>query len=144
MTPLSRASLLRTAALCLALLPLAACDSGDPEAERVGISGTWTGVLTDRSDPDQAYPVRMTLQDTISEVTGSGEIELPDETLAFTVTTGLFAFPELSLELLFDRPPPGMISGTVSQDLDFINATLTGPGEANGEIEFMLSMQRME
>lgn len=144
MIPLSHVPCLRLAFLCLLLLPIAACDSGDADDERIGISGQWTGVLTDPNDPDQAYPVRMTLQDTINEVTGSGEIEVPDETLEFTVTTGLFSFPELSLTLRFDRPPLGMISGSVSRDLDFINATLTGPNEANGEIEFMLSMQRME
>lgn len=144
MQPLVRAPYLRIILLCLALLPIAACDSGDTDDERLGISGQWVGTLVNTADPTQQYPVTLTLIDTVSEVTGSGRIELPDETLAFDVTTGLFSFPDLSLTLRFDRPPQGMISGIVSEDLDVINATLTGPNEANGTIEFMLSMQRME
>ena len=139
-----RLPFLRTLIVCLPLLALAACDSAEPDDERLGVTGRWAGTLVNTADTTQSYPLTLTLDDNISRVTGSGSIELPTETLAFTVTTGLFSFPQLSLELVFDRPPPGMISGTVSAERDFISGTLTGPGLANGEIELMLSLQRME
>lgn len=144
MTVRLRLPLFRTLLLVLPLLALAACDSAEPDDDvRLGVTGRWAGTLVNTVDTTQAYPVTLALNDDINRVTGSGSIELPTETLDFTVTTGLFSFPQLSLELVFDRPPPGMISGTVSAERDFISGTLTGPGLANGEIELALSLQRM-
>lgn len=141
-TPL-RTPLLRALALCLTLLSLAACDSGDPEEERIGLTGQWSGVLTSRSDSTQAFPIVMTLNDDVSNVTGAGSIEVPGETIDFTVVGGLYSAPSLSLSLVYDRGP-GSISGNVSSERDFIDATLSGPGLANGEVEFALVLQRAE
>lgn len=144
-----RAPRLRVLAVSLVLLTLAACDSGRPEEERIGISGQWTGDLisidTTGTQPDTLrLPIAMTLDDNVSSVTGSGTVQLPDETLDFLVTSGLFAPPDLSLVLQFDRPPQGMISGGVSRDRDFIDATFSGPGIASGRVAFTLVLRRVE
>lgn len=139
---------LRVVALCLSLLTLAACDSDDPNEERVGVSGRWAGDLVSVNPADSTdvtrLPVQMTLQDDVSRVTGFGSIQLPDETLQFSIPSGLFAPPSLSLTLIFDRPPLGAISGNVSSERDFIRASLTGPGIASGLVDFTLVMQRVE
>ncbi|MDX1531459.1 MAG: hypothetical protein R3362_08025 [Rhodothermales bacterium] len=136
------------ALLTLPLLTLAACDSGDPEEERVGISGFWVGELVynppGEGEPDRTFPIQLTLRDDVNTVTGSGVVELPGERLDFTVTSGLFdsRLRTVSLALQFDRPPQGTLSGNVSPERDFIDGTFGGPGIANGEVELSLNLQR--
>lgn len=132
-----------------AALTLTACDSGDPEEQRVGISGSWAGDLisidTTGTQPDTLrLPIEMTLDDDRSRVVGSGSVQTPTETLLFDVTSGLFAPPNLTLALRFDRPPQGTISGNVSPERDAIDASVSGPGLVNGRTTFTLVMQRME
>lgn len=146
MTPPRHARLLRLPLVALLLLSFAACDSNEDE-ERLGISGRWSGDLV-TDDPDNPgtelrLPVTMTLEDNINRVIGFGSVQIPTETLEFTIA-GLFAPPNLSLDLTFDRPPLGGVSGNVSPGRDFIDATMDGPGLVNGRVEFRLVMQRME
>lgn len=134
--------------LALTLPFLAACDSADPEPDRVGISGRWAGDLTyvDFQDTTnvQVFPVDMTLTDVVSGVTGSGSVVLPDETLTFAVLSGLYdsRFRTVTLELRFDRPPQGTLSGIVSPERDRIDGTMGGPGLVNGEVELVLALER--
>lgn len=143
MIPPVLARLLRLSLFALLAVALGACDSAEPEQERVGITGRWTGLLTSRADSTQAFPVVMTLSDNVSQVTGSGSIEAPEETIEFAVVGGLYSAPSLYLSLVYERGP-GSISGNVSSERDLIEASLSGPGVANGEVDFTLSLQRAE
>lgn len=134
---------------CCALL-LAGCDSGgaNKPAERIGVSGSWTGTLTYDNTSDslaaQTFAVEMTLNDVYRTVTGTGAITLPSERLAFTVQEGLYdeRTRNVRLTLIFSRPPQGVLSGNVSVGRDAIIGTISGPGLANGRATFALNVRR--
>ena len=119
------------------LLLLAACDS---DSDPVGpppvptITGTWAGEVTSAGTP---LRVEMDLTEVDSEVGGQGTIDVAqDSTLSYTVQ-GSHVHPLVSLELTFDRPPLGTLSGSVNDERDRIDGTMSGPGFA-GEVELTL------
>ena len=130
------------ALLALLVVTQAACDSGDPNGGRVGISGHWAGTLTNLNDPSQVYAIDLTLVDTISNVTGSGFVDLPGERITFT-GIGLFSGSLLNLTVTYNRPPPGSLSCNVSAARDAMTGTMSGPGLVNGNVDMMLSLQKM-
>ena len=134
--------LARTSALLAALVALAACDSGGPDA--IGITGTWEGVIIS-SQTSQTYPVTFRLTDTGQQVTGSGEYTLPNELVRFTVVDGSFVQSLVNLDLRFDLPPfIGTLSGNLVQsDPAQIRGTFSGRGDGNGEVEIELVARRV-
>lgn len=132
---------LRAAALCLALLTLAACDSGDSVDPPIGITGRWVGHLDNVDEPLQPFPVTVTLNDSGFNVTGTGSVRFPgDSLLSFVIVDGLFADPKVSLPALYPVPPPGSLSGRLTVGRDSIIGTLTGPGQVNARVA--LGLQR--
>ena len=130
--------LFRIALFALPLLVLSACDSNGDEPTRIGLSGRWIGDLVNTQDMSQIFPVDMTLTDDTNNIVGTGTVVLPNETLAFSVTRGQFSGGFVNLELVFDRPPQGSLSGNVTGDDDTITGTMSGPNLVNGEVELML------
>ncbi len=134
MTLRSSASCLRIAALCLALLTLAACDSGDPEEPPIGLTGRWVGALQNLDEPSQPFPLTVTLNDNGFSVTGTGRIKFPPDSALTFVVEGVFADPKVSLSAVYPVPPPGLLSGRLTAGRDSIKGTITGPGQVNAQV----------
>lgn len=129
--------------MCRRLLPLlllalgvAACDSSpnEPPPPIPSIDGSWAGFLVSAGD---TLAVTMTLVEEGGFVNGAGTAERPADVLGFDVE-GIYAHPNLSLSLIFDRPPLGSLSGVVSAGRDRITGTLSGPNIA-GPVELDLA-----
>lgn len=123
------------AALALAaLVVLPACDSGGPEP--IGITGRWEGTLTNRQDPSKVFDIELRLTDDGRVVVGSGDVDVPNDPIPFSIVEGSFVQGQVFLPLRFNRPPfQGTISGRLSQtDPAEITGTFDGPNLANGEM----------
>ncbi len=118
-------------------LILAACGSdSDPVAPLTptSINGRWVGEIIAGGE---TLPVEMELAEVSTEVGGQGTIRtVQDTTLTYTIR-GSYVHPFVTLNLLFDQPPLGTLSGNVDEDRDFIDGTMAGPGFA-GEVELTL------
>jgi len=131
--------------LCALLVPigvLLGCDSGsDMDVEN--ISGQWSGTV-DRNSTE--YSVVITLEQlqggqTSNVVQGEGDVQSNEQSFAFTIENGAFlpASNEVTLPQQYSAGRPGQIQGMVGENLEAINATITGgPVGFDGE-EFTLN-----
>lgn len=126
--------------LAALLLTLAACSdspTGPDPPDVPTITGDWEGIVISGSD---TLAAAVTFNEAGGLVDGSGTIQRPGESLAF-ILEGTYAHPLLSLQMVFDRPPPGTLSGTVSADRDRITGTLSAPTNISGTVDLMLQLQ---
>ena len=117
--------MVRLSLLAVALLALAACDSG---GDAVGITGTWEGEVFAAAAGSPRYPATVRLNDTGLNVTGTGVVELPGtDVFDFTVVGGSFSGTTVSLDTRFDRTPfTGSIVGQLTE---------TSPGRIVGTFQ---------
>lgn len=119
----------RTLVLGVLLLGLfSACDSGgssDPET----LSGAWQGTLEKES---VTYQLSLTLQQSSTaglsgySLSGTGQLSRDDTTWTIDSSTGSYTEPDLSLSIQFANARPAQLSGTVSEDLETIDAEVNG------------------
>lgn len=120
---------------------LLGCDSGG-NMEVENISGRWSGTV-ERNGTE--YTVVTTLEQlqggqTSNVVQGEGDVQSGDQSFAFTVENGAFvpASNEVTLPQQYATGRPGQIQGMVGENLETIDATITGgPAGFDGE-EFTL------
>ena len=117
--------MVRLSLLAVAVVSLAACDSG---GDAVGITGTWEGEVFAATAGAPRYPVTVRFQDTGLTVTGTGVVELPgSDVFDFTVVGGTFRDGAVSLDIRFDRTPfTGSIIGRLTE---------TSPGRIVGTFQ---------
>lgn len=133
--------------LCTGLL--AGCDSSDPEDPMgtTSINGTWRGEIVSQNQmgEQETFEVEITLTEVQTMVSGDGTVAGPDGVLPFDVVEGgSYVHPFLNLDLLFDVPPLGRLSGNVSEDRREIHASMTGPGFSTGSFLLQIVLTRME
>lgn len=125
-------------ALSLTLL-LAACDSGpDPGPPPAStITGIWVDEIVTN---DLTYMVELDLTEMNGEVGGIAEIRSVQDTLSGTVR-GTYVHPHVMLNMTFDRPPLGTVSGNVNEARDEIDGTIAWPGYF---FDTLLTLQRVQ
>jgi hypothetical protein len=124
------------------------CDSSDP-GDPMGansINGTWRGELVSHNQlgEEETFQVEITLIESRTEVSGDGTVTGSDGVLSFDVVEGgSYVHPLLNLDLLFDGPPLGQLSGNVSEDRREIHASMTGPGFSTGSFLLQIVLTRI-
>lgn len=109
----------------MALL-LVGCDLVDDDPEVVTLTGIWEGEV-ERGEIEVIVELSLE-QPTEMEVSGSGLLEEDGEDAAFAVTNSSYVHPALSMQWQFDDRPPISFGGTVDDELEEIDGTLSGAG----------------
>lgn len=126
----------RLAAVVVLPIFLMACGD-DPvgPGEEDTIIGSWEGTV---SSAGEEVPVSIAFRyNAANRLVGEGEVEVGGVVSAFEIVDGDYFHPLVTATLIFDRPPPGQLSGNVSAARDVITGTLNGPG-FGGEVELRL------
>ena len=126
------------------VLLVVGCDSMDPgPISNESISGVWRGEVpsTNVMGIIDTFRVELRLAEEATNVSGTGSVTGPGGAHACTILQGSsYLHPLVSLNLLFDQPPLGQLSGNVAQDRASIRGTMTGPGFSGvAELRFILN-----
>lgn len=111
---------------------LAACDGAEP-AVPPSLTDQWTGQVTLQNVP---FTFELDLVESNTSVSGTGTMQSPQATDTFTVESGTYTHPLISLKLVFKDRPPINFSGSVTEDRDHIQGQLFSSGFGGEAIDF--------
>lgn len=125
-------------------LVLTACDSSeDPEPIPTvpSMTGSWAGIVVSSGVERR---VQLQLNEVQRQLTGAGTVETPQGISEFTLDpTSSHLHPLVNIFLVFATPPPGSISGNLSDDGNTIRGTMSGPG-VSGVVDLTLQRVALE
>jgi hypothetical protein len=124
-------TLLTCAYLVAATLSAACSDGGGTEPETSSLTGVWSGDMVTPPPANAPRSIRLTLQETNTNVTGSGEIADVNGVPYYTCTVS-GTHVDAAIEVTLDSPgfAPVSLTGNFT-NASTITATLNGGGFVN-------------
>ena len=123
-------------ALSLLLVLIAfgpACDQTEEDTAPASLTGRWAGEVT---FGDEAATLVLDLVQDQTAVAGTGLLIASAETVAFQVQ-GSYVAPSISMDLQFADRRPGDLNGLVSEDLQQMVVSLTGPSLSGTDVSLV-------